>query len=120
MISSKKSHYISLTAYLNGMDIVLKTSHHVKMLLSRITPALPTLLRPASVRVQRSITEKFPQSTVEWTPVKPLDKIVHCISQAVTLITFGEPVCDDPKLVRLCYEHTYNGMHYAGTFELSC
>ncbi|KAF2187596.1 cytochrome P450 [Zopfia rhizophila CBS 207.26] len=108
MISSKKSHYISLTAYLNGMDVVLKTSHHVKLLLSRITPALPVLLKPASGRIQRTITEMFPQDTVKWTTVQPLDKVVHCISQAITLITFGEPVCDNPKLVRLCYEHTYN------------
>jgi hypothetical protein len=46
-----------------------------------------------------------------------VNKIVHCISQAVTLTTFGPPICDNPALVRLCYEHTWNGKHTCIQFQ---
>ncbi|KAF2184212.1 cytochrome P450 [Zopfia rhizophila CBS 207.26] len=87
-ISSRKSHSKSLTGYLNGMDVVQTTNHHVKMLLSR----------PASQRIQSTITELFPRDTDSWNAVEPVNKIVHCISQAITLSTFGPPICDNPKL----------------------
>ena len=111
MTSSRKSHSMSLTGYLNGMDVVQKTNHHVKMLLTRVTPALPGLLKPASRRIESTITGLFPQDTISWNTVEPVDKVVYCISQAVALVTFGPPVCDNPKLIRLCYEHTLNGIY---------
>ncbi|KAH3912386.1 hypothetical protein HBI56_233180 [Parastagonospora nodorum] len=107
-ISSRKSHSSSLTGHLNGMDVVKETNHHVKMLLSRVTPALPSLLGDLMYRVQNTITDTLPQSSEEWQAVEPVNKVVHLISKAVTLTTFGAPICDDPDLVRLCYEHTLN------------
>jgi hypothetical protein len=90
------------------MDVVKETNHHVKMLLARVTPALPVLLPSIKLRIQRTIHEDFPQSVESWKSVRPVEKVVHCISQAVTLATFGPPICDDPKLIRLCSEHTLN------------
>lgn len=78
------------------------------MLLSRVTPALPSLLGDLMARVQNTSTNTLPQSSEEWKAVEPVNKVVHLISQAVTLTTFGTPICDDPALVRLCYEHTLN------------
>jgi hypothetical protein len=91
------------------MDVVKETNHHVKMLLARVTPALPILLPSIKLRIQRTINEDFPQDIRLWETIKPVNKVVHCISQAVTLTTFGPPICDDPKLIRLCSEHTLNG-----------
>ncbi|CAI6331425.1 unnamed protein product [Periconia digitata] len=107
-ISSRKSHSSSLTGYLNGMDVVKETNHHVKLLLARVTPALPGLLPSIKTRVQQTITENLPQKEKSWTEIQPVNMIVHCISQAVTLTTFGPPICDNPELIRLCYEHTLN------------
>jgi cytochrome P450 len=90
------------------MDVVKETNHHVKMLLSRVTPALPSLLGDLMARVQDTITDTLPQSSEEWQAIEPVHKVVHLISKAVTLTTFGAPICDDPALVRLCYEHTLN------------
>ena len=91
------------------MDVVLKTNHHVKMLLNRITPALPDLLQPSMIRIEETLTSLFPQDTATWTAVKPVDKIVLCISRSITLATFGAPTCDDSELVRTFMEHTRNG-----------
>ena len=91
------------------MDVVLKTNHHVKMLLNRITPALPELLQPSRERIEETLYSLFPQKTDEWTAVKPVDKIVLCISRSITLAAFGPPTCDDPELVRTFMEHTRNG-----------
>ena len=109
MISSRKSHASTLLGHLNGMDVVLKTNHHVKMLLNRITPALPELLKPSQVRIDQTLTRLFPQRSDVWTAVNPVDKIVLCISRSITLVTFGDPICDDPELVRTFMEHTRNG-----------
>ncbi|KAF2728066.1 putative cytochrome P450 [Polyplosphaeria fusca] len=107
-ISSRKSHSTSLTGYLNGMDVVKETGHHVKMLLSRVTPALPVLLPNVSKRVQTTINDNFPKQGEDWKPVKPVQEIVLCIAQAVTVSLFGPPICDTPELVELCYVFTEN------------
>ncbi|MCJ1405149.1 hypothetical protein MMC11_008375 [Xylographa trunciseda] len=118
MISSRQSHASTLLGHLNGMDVVLKTNHHVKMLLNRITPALPELLKPSRIRIEESLTSLFPQSTDAWIAVKPVDKIVLCISRGITLATFGTPTCDDPELVRTFMEHTRNVFSVAFTLRL--
>lgn len=109
MISSRKSHASTLLGNLNGMNVVLKTNHHVKMLLNRITPALPELLKPSQTRIEETLTSLFPQRTDAWTAVKPVDKVVLCISRGITVVTFGAPTCDDPELVRTFMLHTRNG-----------
>ena len=98
------------------MDVVLKTNHHVKMLLNRITPALPELLKPSQVRIEDTLTRLFPQRFDTWTAVKPVDKIVLCISRSITLVTFGDPICDDPELVRTFMEHTKNGEYTSSVY----
>ena len=99
------------------MDVVLKTNHHVKMLLNRVTLALPDILRPSQVRIKETLTNLFPQSTDAWTGVKPVEKIVLCISRSTTLATFGEPTCEDPELARRFVEHTTNGQ-YSSNLQL--
>lgn len=91
------------------MDVVLKTNHHVKALLNRITPALPELLKPSQDRIQETLTKMFPQTNDIWTVVEPLDKIVLCFSRCMTLVTMGDPICDDPELVHTFMKHTKNG-----------
>ena len=93
------------------MDVVLKSNHHVKLLLNRFTPALPVLLQPCCVRVNETLTELFPQDTTNWTRIQPVEKIVLCISRSITFIAFGSPVCDDPEIIRAFMEHTKNGKH---------
>lgn len=109
MISSRRSHASTLLGHLNGMDVVLKTNHHVKMLLNRITPALPELLKLSRPRIEETLTSLFPQRTDAWTAVKPVDKVVLCISRGVTVATFGLPTCDDPELIHTFMAHTRNG-----------
>lgn len=93
------------------MDVVLKTNQHVKLLLNRITPALPDLLGPSQSRIGETMTSLFPQGTDIFVAVKPLEKIVLCISRSLALATFGEPNCDNPELVRTMMEHTRNGQY---------
>lgn len=109
MINSRMCHAHSMTGHLNGMNVVLKSRLHIKTLLRRISPALPKLLGPVSTRIAETMDEIFPQDTDSWTTVEPLDKAVHCVSRAITLIAVGAPICDDPKLVRLTFEHIKDG-----------
>ncbi len=102
------------------MNVVLRTNHHVKLLLNRITPALPELLPSIRVRVADTLLSLFPQETDEWITVKPVEKVVLCISRGIAFATFGEPTCDDPKLVRTFMEHTRNGKQLAGETPLDC
>ncbi|KAI9685808.1 MAG: hypothetical protein M1820_010731 [Bogoriella megaspora] len=97
---------MSLLGNLNGMDAVLETDLHVKMLLNRISPALSELFKPANSRIMETLTNLFPQSTKDWSTVKPLDKIVLCISRGITLAVFGPPACDDMLLNKTFVKHT--------------
>ena len=111
MVSSRRSHTSTLVGHLNGVDVVLETDHHVKILLNKLTPALPQLFKPASVRITQTMNGEFPQTTNIWTAVKPLEKVVLCISRGVAVATVGEPACDNLELVRTFREHTKNGKH---------
>lgn len=104
-----------MIGHLNGMNVVLDTQLHVKTLLQRIGPAPPELLKPASGRIGDAISKVFAQETVDRSIVEPIDKVVYCVSRAISLTSVGTPVCDDQDLVRLTFEHTKDG-----TLVLTC
>ena len=107
VISSRQWHALTMLGNISGIDIVRKTSYHVKILLSRISPVLPELLVPTAQRLCRSIERVFPQQIDGvWVTVDPLDTIVRCVSEGLALILYGEPVCDNPDIIQLCHEHT--------------
>lgn len=107
-LNSRMSHAFSLTGNLNGMNVVIPSNHHVKMLLNRVTPALPEFLKTASVQVEETLGNLLPQDKNSWTTICPLNPIVFCVARTIALVTFGHPICDDPDLVRLCCDHTRN------------
>ena len=109
VINSRKSHSTTLLGHLNGINVVLETSFHVKILLNKVTPSLPHFFKPAALRIQETLSHEFPQSTTEWTAVEPLDRVALCISRAMTLMIFGAPTCDKPELIRAFVDHAENG-----------
>ncbi|OTA98361.1 hypothetical protein M426DRAFT_69945 [Hypoxylon sp. CI-4A] len=103
-ISSRQWHALTMLGHISGIDIVRKTSYHVKILLSRISPALPELLEPTAQRLCRSIERVFPQATDgTWTTIDPLDTVVRCVSEGLALILYGPPTCDDPEIPYLVW-----------------
>ncbi|KAK7701497.1 hypothetical protein SLS64_010242 [Diaporthe eres] len=107
VISSRQWHALTMLGHLTGIDIVRRTSYHVKILLSRISPALPDLLEPTGQRACRALERLLPQDPeTPWTVIDPLDTVVKCVSEVVSLVLYGPPTCDDPEMVRLCHEHT--------------
>ncbi|KAG8169700.1 hypothetical protein KVR01_000445 [Diaporthe batatas] len=107
VISSRQWHALTMLGDVTGISIVRRTSYHVKILLSRISPALPELLEPAAERACRALTRLLPQDPeAPWTVIDPLDTFVRCVSEVVSLVLYGAPTCDDPELVQLCHEHT--------------
>lgn len=109
VINTREFHSQTLLGHLTGIDIVRKTSFHVKILLSRISPSIPILLAPIARRICAALTHRLPQDTESWVAVEPLDLTVKCVSEGVALLLYGSPTCDNPSLVRLCHELTKNG-----------
>ncbi|KUI65710.1 Ent-kaurene oxidase [Cytospora mali] len=108
VLNSRESHSFSLLGDLTGMGVVRKTSFHVRVLLSYISPALPALVTTTAARISTSIENDFPQGN-EWTAMKPSKAVVRGISEAIALILFGaEMTADNPQLVHLTHEHTNN------------
>lgn len=109
VLNSRESHSFSLLGDLTGMAVVRKTSFHVRVLLSYISPALPALFTVTAARISAGIKNEFPQDN-EWTVMKPSKAVVRCISEAIALMLFGaEMTADNPELVHLTHEHTNNG-----------
>ncbi|KAI0883801.1 cytochrome P450 [Annulohypoxylon maeteangense] len=108
VLNSREYHATGLLGHLTGMDVVRKTSFHVRVLLSYISPALPTLFSLAGARISAGIGNEFPQG-YEWTKVYLNKGIVRCISEAIALTLYGaEMTASNPELVRLTHEHTNN------------
>lgn len=108
VLNSRESHSFGLLGHLTGMAVVRKTSFHVRVLLSYISPALPALFTMMASRISAGIKNEFPQSN-EWTAMKPSKAVVRCISEAIVLILFGAQItADNPELVHLTHEHTNN------------
>ncbi|KAK3942828.1 Ent-kaurene oxidase [Diplogelasinospora grovesii] len=108
VLNSRESHAFGLLGHLTGMDVVRKTSFHVRVLLSYISPALPRLFALMGERISARIEKEFPQGH-EWTVMKPSKAVVCCISEAIALTLFGEKMTEDnPTLVQLMHEHTNN------------
>lgn len=80
----------------------------MRMLLGRISPALPELFAPATARLSDAMKHDFPQ-THEWTEIYLLPAAVRCFSEVVALALFGPQMAQDPRLVELTYGLTRNG-----------
>ncbi|KAK8098756.1 cytochrome P450 [Apiospora kogelbergensis] len=106
LLDSREYHSSSMLGYLTELDIIRKSTHHVKVLMSRVSPALPRLLDGISKRTSASVVRLFPQQTTSWAVVKPLDLIAHCVTEGLVLAMYGTPICDNPELVQLVFEHT--------------
>ncbi|KAI2472645.1 cytochrome P450 [Annulohypoxylon bovei var. microspora] len=108
VLNSRESHAFGLLGHLTGMDVVRKTSFHVRVLLSYISPALPSLFALTGARISAAVGNEFPRGN-EWTLVQPSKGIVRCISEAIALTLFGaEMTAAKPELVHLTHEHTNN------------
>jgi hypothetical protein len=111
VLNSRESHAFGLLGHLTGMGVVRKTSFHVRVLLSHISPALPALFALTGRRIAAAIEEEFPQDEGgEWTVMKPSKAVVRCVSESIALVLFGEEMtARNPELVNLAHEHTNNG-----------
>ncbi|KAI0896221.1 cytochrome P450 [Annulohypoxylon nitens] len=107
VLDSRQAHSFTLLGHLTGIDVVEKTSYHVRMLLGRISPALPELFAPATARLSDAMKHDFPQSH-EWTEMYLLPAAVRCFSEVVALALFGPHMAQDPRLVELTYGLTRN------------
>lgn len=88
------------------MKVVEQTSYHVRMLQTRISPALPELFAPTAARISASIEDQFPQNFNEWTTFRPLPATVRCFSQGIALVLYGAKMAANPRLIELTYELT--------------
>ncbi|KAI1345528.1 cytochrome P450 [Xylaria sp. FL0043] len=108
VLNSRESHAFGLLGHLTGMDVVRYTSFHVRVLLSYISPALPTQFALTGARISAGLEKEFPRTT-EWTSMKPHKAVVRCIGEAIALSLFGaEMTKNNPELVNLTHEHTNN------------
>ncbi|KAK0631016.1 cytochrome P450 [Bombardia bombarda] len=109
ILLSRKSHAFALLGKLTGMQVVEKTGYHVRMLLSRISPALPDLFPLMNARISTSMELHFPSGSSgdEWTLMKPLPATVRCFSEGIALVLFGAAMVEkNPRLVHLTNELT--------------
>ncbi|KAK7733713.1 hypothetical protein SLS53_008180 [Cytospora paraplurivora] len=108
VLNSREAHSFSMLGHMTGMAVVRKTSFHVRVLLSYISPALPSLFMVTAARISAGIKNEFSQDS-EWTVMKPSKAVVHCISEGIALALFGAKLtADNPELVHLTHEHTNN------------
>jgi hypothetical protein len=116
VLNSRESHAFGLLGDLTGLGVVRKTSFHVRVLLSYISPALPSLFTLSGERISSGIENEFPQ-TSGWTVIKPSKAIVRCISEAIVLVLFGaDMTAKNPELVHLAHSHTNNGRYHTFSF----
>ncbi|RAK90788.1 putative cytochrome P450 [Aspergillus costaricaensis CBS 115574] len=106
MLNSRQCHSYSMTGHLNGINIVLKSNLHVRLLLNTITPALPRFLQPTSVRIEEEMKRSFPQDKDSWKSIDMTDRIAVCVGRAFALAVVGAPMCDNAEFIRLMNEYT--------------
>lgn len=96
------------------MSVVRHTDHHVKVLLSRVSPAIPELLKPTAERTAAAMKRLFPQKKDVWSTVEPLKLVVECVTEGIVYGLVGPGEWDSPELVRTLVQHTINGWYSPG------
>lgn len=109
VLNSRLAHSHNLVGFANGIGIVTETDLHVKAVQNKITPALPILVEPMRVMVEKFIRETLPQDS-HWMAIKPYDRLAQLVNQLTALVTVGSPLCDDSRYVELASAHTRNGL----------
>ncbi|KAK5999069.1 Cytochrome P450 monooxygenase-like protein [Cladobotryum mycophilum] len=105
VLDSRRSHSFMLLGRLTGMQVVEKTSYHVRMLLSRISPALPDLLKPIASKFCACLDRDMPQGG-DWVATKLNPITVKCLSEGMAIVLFGPELAKDPRLSQLSVELT--------------
>ncbi|KAI1114204.1 putative cytochrome P450 [Nemania sp. NC0429] len=105
-INSRFYHSFSVLGHVTGLNVVRKTNHHMRVLLGRVSPMLPTMLQPTAHRISAAVARLFPQNGNSWDMIDPLEIISECVTEAIVLILYGRPTCDNPEVVRLCHQIT--------------
>ncbi|KAK4234569.1 Ent-kaurene oxidase [Achaetomium macrosporum] len=100
VLNSREYHAHSMLGALTGMGVVRKTSFHVRVLLSYISPALPAIFALTGERVSAAVAQEFPRA-YEWTVMKPQKAVVRCVIFQVTFAMRCVPACLHPLLVWL-------------------
>ncbi|KAI1761979.1 cytochrome P450 [Hypoxylon sp. FL1150] len=104
ILNSREYHAFSVLGRITGLDVVRKTDHHVRVILSRVSPAMPRLLQPMAHRIASASTRFFPQRRDKWEVIRPLESAGQCVTEGIALALFGQPTCDDPMLIRACFQ----------------
>ncbi|KAI1746853.1 putative cytochrome P450 [Xylaria castorea] len=105
-INSRFYHSFSVLGQPTGRNVVRKTNHHIKGLLGRVSPMLPTLLQPTAHRISAAVTRLFRQNCKAWETIEPLETISQCVSEGIVLALYGRPTCDSPEVLRICHQIT--------------
>ncbi|XDG06997.1 hypothetical protein ABKA04_006612 [Annulohypoxylon sp. FPYF3050] len=104
--NSRGYHSDNVISGLVDIDVVRITDHHVKILLSRISPAIPQLLQPTAQRTEATIDRLFPQHSDEWKVTEPLKIVVECVSEGIALALVGPEISNRPHFVETLVLHT--------------
>ena len=104
------AHSYNILGHINGVEIVKTSNLYFKTILNILTPASPKLADSLKLRIGREVEATFPQDPERWSTIIPLEKIVHCISSAFSMITVGAPLCNDPEHIHLMSEQASLGL----------
>ncbi|KAI2627382.1 putative cytochrome P450 [Hypomontagnella submonticulosa] len=104
MLNAREYLSHSVLGHLNGLNIVLKTSTHLRVLLGRVSPAIPDLTQETAQRIAAAVTRYFPRQNESWKTITPLEDFTRCVTEGIALALFGRPTCDNPVLIYECYQ----------------
>jgi hypothetical protein len=105
VLDARQSHAVAFVAHLTGLQLTVKANYQSRILQRRVSPALPELFLPVATRISAAMKQSLPDGD-KWEKIKPLDAVVPCFSEAMSLVLFGESMVKNPRLVELAYKLT--------------
>lgn len=105
VLDARQSHAFAFVAHLTGLQLTVKASYQSQILQRRVSPALPDLFLPVATRISVAMKRELPDGD-KWKKIKPLDAVVPCFSEAMSLVIFGEAMVKNPRVVELAYKLT--------------
>ncbi|TVY14663.1 Ent-kaurene oxidase P450 [Lachnellula arida] len=101
------AHAHNLLGQYTGMDLILRSNLHFRMIQTKLTPHLGRMTGPMQDELDYAIRQDFPEAK-EWTSFEPYHVILRCVARISARAFIGLPRCRSETWLDISTNFTEN------------
>jgi hypothetical protein len=102
-----RAHAHNLFGQYTGMDLILRSNLHFRMIQTKLTPHLGQMTGPMQEELDNAMKVEFPEAK-EWTSFEPYHTLLRCVARISARAFIGLPKCRSETWLDISTNFTEN------------